>query len=221
MLVRDGNLQRYPDTRWNARYDKIKEAQAKNLITSRQAEKTIALLDPIIGMLNFVQKDGVSWSGLRSKWNQLLEDVENITVKHILEKHEGKLKNGIFRILNFLESDYALAPADKEWIKTYVPKILPDIEKLEAKKLMDEETGQLADALQLFQGRILAGFPTSEAAVERGFSKHKAIHSKFRAKLENGFVEKVLFIRENSVTTLSADEELIPMEPFDDVIDDE
>ena len=72
-----------------------------------------------------------------------------------------------------------------------------EIEKLEARKLMEEEINEIPDSSKFFSTNVLGGFPTSEAAVERGFNKHKAIHSKFRAKLENEFIEKVLFIREN------------------------
>ena len=40
--------------------------------------------------------------------------------------------------------------------------------------------------------------PTSEAAVERVFSRHKLIHTAQRARLAPGFVEKVLFVRYNA-----------------------
>ena len=72
-----------------------------------------------------------------------------------------------------------------------------DIEKREVRKFMEEAINEIPDSSNVFATKVLGGFPTSEAAVETGFSKHKAIHSKFRAKLENEFVEKVPFIREN------------------------
>ena len=58
-----------------------------------------------------------------------------------------------------------------------------------------------------------------DAAVERGVSKHKAIHSKFRAKLENEFVKKVLVIGENLLSfkeeeSEEEDDENI-VQPFD------
>ena len=53
-----------------------------------------------------------------------------------------------------------------------------------------------------------------------GFSKYKAIHSKFWAKFENEFVEKVLFSEGNSLylseqESEDADDSLL-LQPFDD-----
>ena len=42
-----------------------------------------------------------------------------------------------------------------------------------------------------------AGFPTNQAATERRFGHHKAIHSEFQAKLQDYIVEKMLFMRRN------------------------
>ena len=112
------------------------------------------------------------------------------------------------------EVDYNLSPTHKEWIQKFVPNVLDEIEKVQTQKLLGLDF-ELSDKLQLFVRRILDSFPTSEAAVERGFSKHKAIHSKFRAALDNGLVEKVLFIRENKTAASVADKE-IEMEPFDE-----
>ena len=61
-------------------------------------------------------------------------------------------------------------------------------EKIEAAKILGSMP-QLSQKLSVFE-KILQGFPCSEAAVERGFSHHKAIHSKFRAKTGNELVEK-------------------------------
>ena len=142
------------------------------------------------------------------------DDLENETAKRCMIRQENKISNGIVRMIGFLKSDYNLSPTHKEWIQKFVPNVLDEIEKVQTQKLLGLDF-ELSDKLQLFVRRILDSFPTSEAAVERGFSKHKAIHSKFRAALDDGIVEKVLFIRENKTAASVADEE-IEMEPFDE-----
>ena len=66
-------------------------------------------------------------------------------------------------------------------------------------------------------------FLTSETPVERGFSRHRAIHFKFRTNLADDLVEKILFIRENKLRDEDFHElpdDVFYVEPFDDVIDD-
>ena len=79
--------------------------------------------------------------------------------------------------------------------------MIPEIEKLEKSKLLDDNY-QIPYKVMFFGEKVLSGFPTSE----RGFSKHKFIHSKFRASLENTLVRKMLFIRENLMHSKEAEE---------------
>ena len=73
-----------------------------------------------------------------------------------------------------------------------------------------------SNKIDVFMKKILGNFPTSEAAVERGFSKHKAIHGKFRANLEESLVEKILFVRENKMFN-TPDEK--PTDEVDEMLD--
>ena len=89
------------------------------------------------------------------------------------------------------------------------------IEKVEAQKLLNAAEYK-SNKIDVFMKKILGNFPTSEAAVERGFSKHKAIHGKFRANLEESLVEKILFVRENKMFN-TPDEK--PTDEVDEMLD--
>ena len=52
--------------------------------------------------------------------------------------------------------------------------------------------------LNIFRDVLSKKLPTSEAAVERVFSRHKLVQSAQRAWLEPNFVEKVFFLRYNA-----------------------
>ena len=56
---------------------------------------------------------------------------------------------------------------------------------------------EIKPALKIFRDKFLRKIPTSEAAVERVFSKHKMIHTELRSSLLGTTVEKMLFIRYN------------------------
>ena len=52
--------------------------------------------------------------------------------------------------------------------------------------------------LNIFRDKFLKKIRTSEAAVERVFSRHELVHSVQRALLEPNFVKKVLFLQYNA-----------------------
>ena len=54
LSIREGKIRRYPDTRWNARYDKLQEAiRIVSPGEQRNLEKTEKLLKPLIPLLNY------------------------------------------------------------------------------------------------------------------------------------------------------------------------
>ena len=53
-------------------------------------------------------------------------------------------------------------------------------------------------SLKIFADQFLRKIPTSEAAVERVFSRHKLIHTAVQARLSPDVVSEVLFIRYNA-----------------------
>ena len=150
-MIRDGKLKRYPDTRWNARFDKLGECLRSNPDPAQKGniEKSIDLFKPIIDWLNFAQKDGTPWNKLWDKWESIFNDAENDIFKNCMKKHEPKLRNGILRIFNFIYSDYSLASTDKEWIVKFIPRLTEEIEKLESTKLM-EMSSQVPNTIELF-----------------------------------------------------------------------
>ena len=148
-------------------------------------------------------------------WEEIFEDAENETFKRAMSAHKPKLNNGIIRIIHFIKSDYNLCDPDKNWMRKFVPNIVDEIEKVEAQKLLNAAEYK-SNKIDVFMKKILGNFPTSEAAVERGFSKHKAIHGKFRANLEESLVEKILFVRENKMFN-TPDEK--PTDEVDEMLD--
>lgn len=197
-MIKSGKLRRYPDTRWNARVDKLKEAKAKNPPNPRPIEKTINLLAPLISALNYAQSDYANWETVTKQYTELIVDAENDLFRECLLSHEKKFKNRISRFVDFLNKNGNLDESDKTWVEGFAPKLIDDIESFEMQRIMGDDVS-LSNSLDVFKRKILAGFPTSEAAVERGFSRHKAIHCKFRFNLENNLVDRMLFIRENSM----------------------
>ena len=91
---------------------------------------------------------------------------------------------------------------------------MEDIEKLDARKLMEEEFNEIPDSLKVFATNVLGGFPTSEAAVERGFSKHKAIHWKFRVSWKMNLSKKFSQSERTCFTSRKKKLKKNPIKPF-------
>lgn len=62
---------------------------------------------------------------------------------------------------------------------------------------MQQDVGEASETLRMFKEHFLRNIITSEAAVERAFSRHKAVHSQFRANLLPDIVDDMLFVRYN------------------------
>ena len=84
-----------------------------------------------------------------------------------------------------------------EWVRHLSPSIAEAFEKKYLEVIMKiESTNPIS--LKIFADQFLRKIPTSEAAVERVFSRHKPIHTAVRARLSPDVVCEVLFIRYNA-----------------------
>ena len=82
-------------------------------------------------------------------------------------------------------------------MREIAPNISQEWEEKYVKNIMGQNAGELSENLLMFKDHFLKNIITSEAAVERVFIRHKAMHSHFRAKLLPEMVDDILFVTYN------------------------
>ena len=180
-------------------------------------EKSQKLIQPVIDVLNYSQKNDATWDVFINKYKKLMTDqtLPRVTVDS-LKKYEKYLVNCITEILNAIENASEISEKTSDWLRSFSIDRLTDIETaammLSIDSSIDKKT---SENLLKFKRIVLSKFSVSEAEVERVFARHKAVHTNMRARLQNELVEQMLFIRYNAFVC-----KMVPT-AFDDLYDDE
>ena len=154
-------------------------------------------------ILNFAQSDS-------SNWEKLFDNIVSEKRKRrslgfpemadIIAWYIPWLENLVSLALQILKekgdfSEDAIGSAI-EWINMASPKIGEKLQQYYLSIVMDSQS-TIELSLKVFRDQFLKRIPTSEAAVERVFSRHKLVHTSMRAKMKSEIVEKMLFVRYN------------------------
>ena len=122
-------------------------------------------------------------------------------VSRIIYWHVPWHQNNVSILLAIIDEDIKLQRkcnySAVEWLKQISAEICDDLECQYLDLAMGLNGTEIKPALKIFRDIFFRKIPTSEAAVERVFSKHKMIHTELRSSLLGTTVEKMLFIRYN------------------------
>ena len=218
-FVSEGKVKRYVETRWNSLFDKLGEILRGPFLIAPQEkndlEKSQKLIQPVIDVLNYSQKNDAIWDVFINKYKKLMTDqtLPRVTVDS-LKKYEKYLVNCITEILNAIENASEISEKTSDWLRSFSIDRLTDIETAAMMHSIDIDK-KTSENLLKFKRIVLSKFSVSEAEVERVFARHKAVHTNMRARLQNELVEQMLFIRYNAFVC-----KMVPT-AFDDLYDDE
>ena len=212
--ISDGNVKRYCETRWNSRIERMNDLVKKLSGISGHSDMVkediqilhhaLAMLQPLLDILNRSQSDSYNWQDfLNSVEKQATRNIDlgYKEVSAIIYWYVPWLHNNVSILLAIIDgnidfSENAINSA-VEWLKQISAKICDDLESRFLDSAMGLNGTKIKPALKIFRDKFLRKIPTSEAAVERVFSKHKMIHTELRSSLLGTTVEKMLFIRYN------------------------
>ena len=220
-FVSEGKVKRYVETRWNSFFDKLGEILRGPFLIAPQEkndlEKSQKLIQPVIDVLNYSQKNDATWDVFINKYKNLMTDqtLPRVTVDS-LKKYEKYLVNCITEILNAIENASEISEKTSDWLRSFSIDRLTDIETAAMMHSIDSSIDKkTSENLLKFKWIVLSKFSVSEAEVERVFARHKAVHTNMRARLQNELVEQMLFIRYNAFVCKMV------ATAFDDLYDDE
>ena len=99
-------------------------------------------------------------------------------------------------LINGIIVSESAAESAINWVNTFSKTIGDALQKRYLSIVMGKEV-EASKVLQIFETEFLNNIPTSEAAVERVFSRHKLIHTNMRNSLKAETVDAMLFVRYN------------------------
>ena len=132
-FVSEGKVKRYVETRWNSFFDKLGEISRGPFLIAPQEkndlEKSQKLIQPVIDVLNYSQKNDATWDVFINKYKKLMTDqtLPRVTVDS-LKKYEKYLVNCITEILNAIENASEISEKTSDWLRSFSIDRLTDIE---------------------------------------------------------------------------------------------
>ena len=207
-FIKNGEISRYCDTRWNSRIEKMIELQEKlqkdepDDLDITCITHAVIILKPMLTTLDQAQSDNCDWYTVYTQLetqSRRARDIGYDQLRTIIDSYLPYTRNSVTVALLVLKGDFAKCSSQEvdmssNWIRKISPSIAEDFDNYYLNAVMASNSVPTM-ALKVFTTQFLERIPTSEAAVERVFSRHKLVHSQIRASLKVDIVEKILFLR--------------------------
>lgn len=204
-----GEIRRYCETRWLSVFDRLTDLS--HLLAARETEheqrlceqvdSVIAALKPFVKVLNTAQSDGSGWNdvyqGFAASITQSYDKgLQNVAA--VAERRLPLLCNEVVKLQLFMNGSVLLDELSEGRISSWLKALkINEFADYLADREFHGVTAPVPRRLRIFMEHKLPKIAVSEAAVERCFSRHKIIHSKYRASLTDDVVNDILFIRYN------------------------
>lgn len=152
--------------------------------------------------MNQVQSDNYNWELFITQYKNVKKhfvDHEYTKLADIFSFYEKWTINNVssaIGLVNGVILNESFVEKTLKWVSK-ISKPIGDALKKRYLSIVMEKDVEASNILQIFKSNFLNHIPTSEAAVERVFSRHKLIHSQIRNSLKAGTVDSMLFVRYN------------------------
>ena len=192
--IEKGTIGRFVETRWNSKFDRMQELSGKleGLPAGEMCEDStrelcilknaISVMQSVISLLNNAQSDNYNRARLHSELLSVASKAFQLGyegLSTVISDYLPWVENYPKILLGVLDGEIDLFSEETigqaiEWARHLSPSIAEAFEKKYLEVIMKiESTSPIS--IKIFADQFLRKIPTSEAAVERVFSRHKLI----------------------------------------------